>query len=245
MPPAPGAQGDHMQRAATAYFQTQVTTTSQGGLLVMLYDAAIKFLNQSKEALAANDMAKKGIGISKALDVLNELSSTLNMEKGGNLSQNLHSLYIFCTNHLVRANLKKDAQMIDEVIKILSSLRSAYAEILVLPEAQAADQKLASEMRATAILPPRMPAAPVSRKDGAAHAPGANARLRGLYARNDGQLPADYRHPVQEEKKPEPLRDATAGPQTPAHIPPAPPAFSPPGGLVSRSQGAGLYKKFA
>ena len=110
-----------MQRAATAYFQTQVTTTSQGGLLVMLYDAAIKFLNQSKESLAANDMAKKGMAISKALDLLDELAGALNMEKGGTLAQNLHSLYIFCTNYLVRANLKKDPKMIDEVIKILSA----------------------------------------------------------------------------------------------------------------------------
>jgi flagellar protein FliS len=139
-----------MQPAAQSYFKTQVSTTSQGDLVVMLFDAAVKFLVTAKVGLAKGDMAGKGIAVSRALDILNELSSSLNMEKGGDLAENLHSLYSFCSNHLVRANMKKDPKMIDEVIKILAGIRGAYAEIAELPEARAAAAETAAGRRVAA-----------------------------------------------------------------------------------------------
>ncbi len=172
-----------MQRAAHAYLQTQVTTTSPGDLLILLYDGAIHFLNKSKEYLAVNDVAQKGIYISKTLDIINELDSTLNLDKGGDLAANLHNLYFFCSSSLVMANLKKDAKKIDEVIKILGGLRSAYAEIVALPEAQLAAQSTASNMRPTGCMPPRAQAG-TSPTGGATPAPGASARIRSMHAQN-------------------------------------------------------------
>lgn len=169
-----------MQRAAAAYFQTKVTTTDQGDIVVMLYDGAIKFLNQAVEHLAANDMAQKGLALSRALDVINELDSALNMEKGGSLSENLHSLYLFCSNHLVTANLKKDPERIGHVIKILSGLRSAYSEILTLPEAREAAQKAAASLRANTT--PIRAQTGTTGMGASAPAPGVNARLRNFYA---------------------------------------------------------------
>jgi flagellar protein FliS len=172
-----------MQRAANAYLQTQVTTTSQGEVLILLYDGAITFLNRAKTALAAKDMAEKGLAISRSLDILNELDGSLNLDKGGDLANNLHKLYLFCSNHLIMANIKKDAGRIDEVIRILSGLRGAYAEILTLPEAQAAAQTAAAAMRPTACLQARSQAG-MSPSGGSTPAPGANARIRNMHALN-------------------------------------------------------------
>ena len=172
-----------MQKAAHAYLQTQVTTTSQGDLVVMLYDGAIKFLTRAKELLLANDMAGKGNYISKALDIVNELDCTLNLEKGGELAANLHNLYFFCNSRLLMANLKKSPEMIDDVMKVLSGLRSAYAEIASLPEAKAAAQEAGANMHASAILPPRAQAGQ-SPTGGATPLPGAGARARNMYANN-------------------------------------------------------------
>ncbi|MDR3176758.1 MAG: flagellar export chaperone FliS [Desulfovibrio sp.] len=144
-----------MLQVAKSYFRTQVTTTSQGDLVIMLYDAALKFIGQAKERLAEGDMAKKGLAISKAMDILNELTGSLNIEQGGNLALNLSGLYCFCTNHLAKANLRKDPAMLDEVSRILVSLRNAYAEIVQLPEAREAAAKTAGSRRADAVLPPR------------------------------------------------------------------------------------------
>ena len=118
-----------MHKAANAYMQTHVTTTTPGHLVVMLYDGAITFLEQAKEEISARNYAKKGILISQALDIIAELDGSLNNEKGGELAQNLHRLYMYCNTRLLRANLKMDTSMIDEVIGILSSFRSAFAEI--------------------------------------------------------------------------------------------------------------------
>ena len=118
-----------MHKAANAYMQTHVTTTTPGHLVVMLYDGAITFLEQAKEEIAARNFAKKGILISQALDIIAELDGSLNNEKGGELAQNLHRLYMYCNTRLLRANLKMDTAIIDEVIGILSSFRSAFAEI--------------------------------------------------------------------------------------------------------------------
>ena len=53
-----------MNKAAQAYFQTKVGTTDQGHLLIMLYDGALKYIQQARTKMLANDFAGKGILIS-------------------------------------------------------------------------------------------------------------------------------------------------------------------------------------
>lgn len=118
-----------MQNAAKAYLKTQVNTVSPGKLLILLYDAAIKFLNQSKEKMVEKDYAAKGILISKAIDVISELDESLNAQKGGQIAENLHGLYFYCNTRLLQANMSMDPKIIDEVLNILESIKSAFLEI--------------------------------------------------------------------------------------------------------------------
>ena len=126
-----------MQSAARAYMKTQVNTTSQESLILMLYDGAVKFLKRARERMLAKDYAEKGILISKALDIISELDSSLNQEKGGEVSENLHKLYILCRTRLLKANMNMDVEQLDEVITMLSDIRSAFAQILPHGAAQA------------------------------------------------------------------------------------------------------------
>lgn len=116
-------------RGAQAYLKTQVTTTTQDHLVVLLYDGAINSLEKSKLKMAQRDFAQKGILISRALDVISELDCSLNSQKGGAIAQNLHALYVYCGTRLLTANMNMDPIIIDEIIGILSKLRSAFAEI--------------------------------------------------------------------------------------------------------------------
>ncbi|MDK2955826.1 MAG: flagellar secretion chaperone FliS [Desulfovibrionales bacterium] len=134
-----------MQTAAHAYLATQVNTTSQGQLLIMLYDAAIKFLKQAKVYIEKRDYAQKGILISKALEIVGELSKSLNRNQGGELSANLLHLYFYCQSKLLKANLKMDIDLIDEVIAILAGLRSAFAEIVPEYEGKAPAPQAAAQ----------------------------------------------------------------------------------------------------
>ncbi|OBQ56241.1 flagellar export chaperone FliS [Halodesulfovibrio spirochaetisodalis] len=124
-----------MKTAANAYFSTQVSTMSQGQLLIMLYEGCIKFLNQAKTSIEENDVAKKGMLITRAMDIINELDGSLNMQAGGEIAQNLHDLYYFCNTRLLKANLLMDPALIDEVIKIIDGVREGYAHIVNTPEA--------------------------------------------------------------------------------------------------------------
>jgi len=117
-----------MQSAVKNYIQTQVSTTTQGDLVIMLFDAALKYLHQAKEKIVEKNYAQKGILISKALDILAELQGSLNINKGGDLADRLQKLYFFCSSRLLTANLKMDVTKIDEVVGILSGLRDAFSE---------------------------------------------------------------------------------------------------------------------
>jgi flagellar protein FliS len=118
-----------MLNGAKAYLQTQVNTVNRVEVLIMLYDAAVKNLTQAKEMIEDKKPAEKGMLISKALDIIGELDSSLNSEKGGEIAQNLHSLYFYCNTRLLKANLHMDTAMIDEVVTILSGLRDAFKDI--------------------------------------------------------------------------------------------------------------------
>ena len=133
-----------MQKGAQAYFSTHIATTDQGQLLLMLYDGALKFLAQAREKMLARDMAGKGLLISRTIDIVNELASSLNREKGGALAENLDNLYFLCTTRLLQANAKLDVAQLDSVAKILSGLRGAYAQIINTPEAQAAAAQISA-----------------------------------------------------------------------------------------------------
>ncbi|MFA6132713.1 MAG: flagellar export chaperone FliS [Phycisphaerae bacterium] len=117
-----------MSRLST-YQENQVLSQSPGRLVVMLYDGAIKFLNQAIDALDRQDFAEKGRLINKALDIIEELVATLNMEEGGEIAQNLRSLYLFMSEQLLSANFHKDPNRIREVTALLADLNGAWKSI--------------------------------------------------------------------------------------------------------------------
>jgi len=112
-----------------AYQETAVTTQNRGRLVVMLYDGAIKFLRQAIQDLRQNDFTAKGNHIARAQDILFELNTVLDMEKGGQIAENLRALYTFMQRHLSEANIRKDPQMIQEVIGMIEELNQTWRAI--------------------------------------------------------------------------------------------------------------------
>ncbi len=113
----------------TAYEEHTVTTQNQGRLIVMLYDGAIRFLRQAQQHIASGDISGRNRCVSKARDIVDELNSSLEMERGGQIAQNLRALYNFIWRYLGDANLKSDAAMIDKVIGMLDDLAGAWRKI--------------------------------------------------------------------------------------------------------------------
>jgi flagellar protein FliS len=110
------------------YMDSSVSTQDRGKLIIMLYDGAIKFLNIAKDKLAEDDYEQKGLYIGKAQDIVSELNNSLDMDIGGEVSQNLRGLYNFLYRHLSEANIERDVEKIDECIEILDELRDAWEQ---------------------------------------------------------------------------------------------------------------------
>lgn len=111
------------------YKKASVETASQGKLILMLYDGAIRFLNTSLEAMSKRIIDQTNNNIIRAQDIIWELLGSLDMEKGGDIAANLFKLYDYMNRRLVFANIKKDPEPIKEVISILTQLREAWAQV--------------------------------------------------------------------------------------------------------------------
>jgi flagellar protein FliS len=114
---------------ATAYQEAAVTTQSKGRLIVLLYDGAIKFMKLAINELEAGHYEAKGRYIGKAQDIINELNAVLDTDAGGEIASNLRGLYLFMNNHLSEANVKRDPQMIREVITLMEQLNQSWKAI--------------------------------------------------------------------------------------------------------------------
>ncbi len=112
-----------------AYQDNTVTTQSKGRLIVMLYDGAIKFMKLAVRELEMNNYEEKGRYINKAQDIINELNAILDTDAGGEIAANLRKLYCFMSNRLSQANVKRDPQMIRDVIKLMEELNQGWKAI--------------------------------------------------------------------------------------------------------------------
>ena len=117
------------QTELNSYQTNDITTSSQGQLILMMYDGALQAVNQSIECMKQKDVAGQSKYILKAQDIINELSLALDMEQGGEVSKTLEQLYQFVLNQLIQANITSDKIYLESIIKILSPLRDAWSRI--------------------------------------------------------------------------------------------------------------------
>ena len=112
------------------YHQNEVATSSQGKLIVMMYEGALKFVALAIDGIDNKDLSKKGLYISKTHDIINELSCALDMKKGGDVAQKLESLYQYILHQLTRANIKSDREALESIVKVITPLMEAWKELL-------------------------------------------------------------------------------------------------------------------
>ncbi|MDC7716847.1 flagellar export chaperone FliS [Vogesella sp. DC21W] len=109
--------------------EASVYGASPVGLIVMLYEGAISALRKAQGEIARNNYIAKGKLIGKGLDIINGLDTVLNLEKGGEVTANLRELYLYMKHRLGVANLKNDAEILDEVISLLEDLLGAWKQL--------------------------------------------------------------------------------------------------------------------
>jgi flagellar protein FliS len=124
--------------AANPYQQyrvNQITTASPEALVTMLYDGALRFCHQAEAHIDQKNISGAHEALTRAQDIIAELLSGLNPE-AGEIAQNLSSLYTFMMEQLVQANIRKDKQPIDDVVKLLTDLRTSWVEAVAIAHKQ-------------------------------------------------------------------------------------------------------------
>jgi len=111
------------------YKQTAVATASPEKLILMLYEGGLRFLKQADEAIEHNNLVEAGKAIGKTQEVVGELISSLNPE-AGEVSKNLQSLYTYINGRLIEANLKKDRQIVKEILGMFQEFHATWSEIM-------------------------------------------------------------------------------------------------------------------
>ena len=121
-------------QAYNAYKSANVRTASQGHLVVLLYEEAVRQLS-SASGLFDSDGTVKAVSIEKfnkclqkTEAIITELQVSLNMDKGGEIAKNLMSLYVYFNNELLSANINHDKKKVDFVLDMMNQLTDSWRQ---------------------------------------------------------------------------------------------------------------------
>lgn len=117
-----------------SYRRIATQTAPPGQLVLMLFDGALNSLDRALLGFGYSDLAERNAaihnGLQRAVDIIRELNSSLDIEAGGQLADTLRNLYAFFERRLLESNVKKSRKGIDEVLPMLKQLRDAWYQML-------------------------------------------------------------------------------------------------------------------
>ena len=114
--------------AYNAYKNNSVNYASKEQLLIMLLDGAVKFAKVGRQAITDRNVPKAHENIVKTQNIFYELMATLDVQKGGEWAKNLMGVYDFIVRRLTEANMKKDIDIMNEVIPLIEDIRDTWNE---------------------------------------------------------------------------------------------------------------------
>lgn len=112
-------------KAYAAATQTMAKTKQ----IVLLYDAAIRYVQQAVEAIANKQYEKRYHALDKACSIVFGLQGALDFEQGGEVAKTLYAFYSSVDSRLIGVHRSNDVEVCNQVIKELKMMREAWAEI--------------------------------------------------------------------------------------------------------------------
>lgn len=117
-------------RGYGAYANNKITTASPADLVLMLYEGAIKFCNLAIIAVENKEIEKAHTNIMKVENIIQEFQITLNHKYA--TAKDFDEVYSYLLLRLQEANLKKDKEILEEVLKHLRTMRDTWKEVMRL-----------------------------------------------------------------------------------------------------------------
>lgn len=123
-------------RSANSYktigLETSILGANPHQLVSLLFDALQQSLAIAKGAILSGDVVAKGRAIGKAVRILEEgLKAALDTDRGGEIAENLRIVYDICILRLTEANIRNDAAIVEEVIRLINPVCDGWQQIKV------------------------------------------------------------------------------------------------------------------
>lgn len=109
--------------------EARVNSATPEQLISMMFEGAIARLREARVHIEAGRIDKRSTAINRAVAIIGGLQSSLDLEKGGDVAENLEALYDYMQRRLFRANIDSDAAGIDEVMGLIESIRGAWETV--------------------------------------------------------------------------------------------------------------------
>ena len=113
------------------YNNSRISSASPNALILMLYDGAIKFCNIAIAAVEEKDFNKAHDNIMKVERIIEEFQGTLNFKYP--VAKDFDNVYKYLLQRLIEANMKKDKDILEEVLKHLRTMRDTWKEVMKRP----------------------------------------------------------------------------------------------------------------
>lgn len=112
------------------YLESKVMTATPEQLQLMLYDAAIRFAQQCRQAIVQRDFEKAQTSYERADAVLCELLRGLRPDVDREITESYASLYRFCQLRLDEAKLRHSVSLAADAIAILEHVRESWVLLM-------------------------------------------------------------------------------------------------------------------
>lgn len=118
------------QRWQNRYIENMVKTASPAKLIELLYMKAIDVLKEAEDLIGEKKYVEANEKIKRAQDIVIELNLSLDLEKGGQIAQNLRAIYNYLFQRLIEGNVKKNVEILREVRSFLEDLLETWREVM-------------------------------------------------------------------------------------------------------------------
>src|SRR5262245_34385073 len=104
-------------RGIDSYRHTEIQSRTPLELVVRLYDGALRFMTEARDATARRDVLARSRAVNRTLAILAELQGALDLESGGTIAASLDALYTYVASRLMDACFGQDVRPIDEAMR--------------------------------------------------------------------------------------------------------------------------------
>ena len=118
-----------MKTDISKYLTQEVMTASPAKLVSMLYDKVVLSLRECIAAVESGNIEGRWRANARAMEIIAHMWSTLDVQKGGEIAQNLESLFSFMLTRLPEMDIRNDPEPAREVIGLIEPLRDAWREL--------------------------------------------------------------------------------------------------------------------